>query len=190
MERSCKPQFRSRQLRWGRGRSDAAFFFVHKRLQRFLTNRNSTNMNTREACARPLGCGHIGVVSLLVHGSGSCSVFELSVKPVQADCIRCGCSPAFTPTTRLQVKWRCYNSNHRFGIAPSPQGECSLARGLNLSSWDGWPCRSHVPCAGTRFRRRRHAGPPILRRSWTYASQEMAPHRVRPGAAVAKSRSR
>ena len=60
----------------------------------------------------------------------------------------------------------------------------------NLSFWDGWPNRSRAPCAGTRCHRRRHAVPPILRRSWTYASQEMAPHLVRPGAAVAKSRSR
>jgi hypothetical protein len=66
----------------------------------------------------------------------------------------------------------------------------ALCESLNLGSWDGSPSRSHAPCAGTRFRRRRHAGPPILHRSWTYASQEMAPHRARPGAAVAKSRSR
>src|SRR6266852_1283399 len=39
----------------------------------------------------------------------------------------------------------------------------------SLSSWDGFPYRSHAPCAGTRFRRRRHAEPPILRRSWSHA---------------------
>src|SRR5260370_42190625 len=61
---------------------------------------------------------------------------------------------------------------------------------LNLSSWDGWPNRSRAPCAGTRCRRQRHAAPPILRRSWTYARLEMAPHRVQQGAALARSRSR
>ena len=73
------------------------------------------------------------------------------------------------------------------GLAGYPEvmGKLSaLCESLNLSSWDRSPSRRHAPCAGTRFRRRRHAGPPILHRSWTYASQEMAPHRVRPGAAV------
>src|SRR5437879_5551259 len=42
------------------------------------------------------------------------------------------------------------------GTADSAHHNAAL-RKPSLSSWDGWPYRSHAPCAGTRFRRRRHA---------------------------------